>query len=114
MRRRDWVGDWPGVQRWQGVPRPSEPDGNEFDRPDRTKIALVLGIVSLLIGPLGLIAWLVGADCLKAIEQGRMDPTGESNARVGRLLGIIALCMFTVKVSVLTVLFTVFFDLPQL
>lgn len=114
MRRRRRVDPWPVVQRWQGLPRPSDHDGGDFDRPDRTKVALVLGIVSLLFGPLGLVAWVVGADCLKAIEEGRMDPTGESNARVGRLLGIVALCMFTVKVSVLTVLFTVFFDLPQI
>lgn len=113
MRRRAWADDWPAVQRWQGVPQPNnESEGNEYDRSDRTRVALVLGIVSLLIGPLGLVAWLVGADCLKAIQEGRMDPAGESNARVGRLLGIIALCMFAVKVTTATILFTFFFDLP--
>lgn len=111
MRRRAWVDDWP-VVRWQGTARPSDFDGSEYQRTDRTKVALVLGIVSLLIGPLGLIAWLVGADCLKAIEAGEMDPAGESNARVGRLLGIIAVCMFTVKVTTLTILFTFVFDWP--
>ncbi len=112
MRRRSWADDWPRVQRWQGTPRPSEFDGNDYDRPDRTKMALVLGIVSLLFGPLGLVAWMVGTDCLKAIEQGRMDPAGESNARVGRLLGIIALCMFAFKMTVAIILFTFFFEWP--
>jgi hypothetical protein len=106
------VDDWPMIQRWQGAGRLTDFDGSEYPRTDRTRVALALGIVSLLIGPLGLIAWLVGADCLKAIEAGEMDPAGESNARVGRLLGIIALCMFTVKVTTLTILFAFVLDWP--
>jgi hypothetical protein len=104
--------DWPIVRRFHGSPRPSEFDGNEFDRADRTRVALILGIVSLLVGPLGVFAWMVGADCLRAIRDGKMDPAGESLARAGRLLGIIALGMFAVKVTTLIVLFTFVFDWP--
>lgn len=104
--------DWPIVRRFHGTGRPAEFDGGDFDRADTTRIAFLLGIVSLIIGPIGIFAWLVSADCLRAIQAGRMDPAGESLARVGRLLGIIALCMFAVKVTTLTVLFTLVFDWP--
>ncbi|MBL8866727.1 MAG: hypothetical protein JNK93_14300, partial [Planctomycetia bacterium] len=43
---------------------------------------------------------------------GKMDPAGESLARAGRLLGIIALCMFAVKVTTLAALFTFVFEWP--
>jgi hypothetical protein len=104
--------DWPAVRHFHGSHRPAEFDGNDFDRADRTRFALALGIVSLLIGPLGIFAWLVGADCLKAIRDGKMDPSGESLARAGRLLGIIALGMFAVKVTTLAALFTFVFEWP--
>jgi hypothetical protein len=32
-----------------------------------------------------------------------MDPAGEAAAKAGRLLGVIALCMFAVKVAALTI-----------
>ena len=112
MRRRMPRDEWPIVLRFHGSARPADFDGNDYDRADRTRVALVLGIVSLLFGPLGIFAWMVGADCLRAIRAGKMDPAGESLARVGRLLGIIALCMFAVKVTTLTVLFTFVFEWP--
>lgn len=110
--RRHPPDEWPVVRRFHGSPRPADFDGNEFDRADRTRVALVLGIVSLLVGPLGIFAWMVGADCLRAIRDGKMDPSGESLARAGRLLGIIALCMFTVKATTLAVLFAFVLDWP--
>ncbi len=85
-----------------------DPDGHgENDTPDRARWVLALGIVALLIGPLGVFAWMAGNACLKAINDGRMDPTCESNAKAGRLLGMIALCLFAFKVTVVlpTVLF---------
>lgn len=112
MRNRRTQHDWPIVRRFHGSARPADFDGNEYDRADHTRLALALGIVSLLIGPLGLFAWMVGADCLKAIRDGQMDPAGESLARLGRLLGIVALCMFAVKVTTLAALFTFVWEWP--
>lgn len=96
---------WPVA--WQ-FRAPTQPDPNDElgegrpDEPgDRARWVLLLGIFGLLIGPLGIFAWLAGNACLKAIAEGRMDPTCESNARAGRLLGLIAIGMFTFKVTVI-------------
>ena len=75
------------VRHWQPAGRPAESDPPEFDRPDRSRVALTLGVVSLLFAPLGVIAWAFASSCLRAIDEGRMDPAGESNARAGRVLG---------------------------
>ena len=68
-------------------------------------MALALGIVSLLFAPLGVIAWAFASSCLREIADGRMDPAGESNARAGRVLGIIATCLFVFKVTVFVPLY---------
>ena len=87
------------VRHWQPAGRPAESDPPEFDRPDRSRVALTLGVVSLLFAPLGVIAWAFASSCLRAIDEGRMDPAGESNARAGRVLGIVATCLFVFKVT---------------
>lgn len=94
---------WPTAWHFYVPDPPDEPgaDAHEADPPDRARWVLALGIVSLLIGPLGIYAWMAGNSCIQAIAEGRMDPTCESNARAGRLLGVIALCMCTIKVTVL-------------
>lgn len=86
---------------WQATTRPWEPDPPESDRPDRGRVALALGVVSLIFAPLGVVAWAFASSCLRAIEEGRMDPAGESNARAGRVLGIIATCLFLFKLAAL-------------
>lgn len=94
---------WPAVSYFQAPSKPLEPEGHgsDGDSPDRARWVLALGVVSLLIGPLGVFAWMAGNACLAAIAEGRLDPTCESNAKAGRLLGIIALGLFTFKVTVL-------------
>lgn len=107
MSRRYLVDEYV-MQRWQGSGQLPLPEGNDYRHPDRTRLALALGIISLIVGPCGLIAFLVGNHCLKSIAAGSMDPSGESNARLGRLFGIIALGMFTFKVTVGVFLMLVF------
>ena len=84
---------------WQPPARPDPPDGP--DPPDRSRLVLAIGLVSLLLAPLGVVAWVAGNAYLRAIAAGRMDPAGEANARAGRMLGIIATCLFAVKTAVL-------------
>lgn len=100
---------WPGIFHFHSPAKQFEPEGsgNDGESPDRARWVLALGIVSLLIGPLGVFAWMAGNACLHAIAEGRLDPTCESNARAGRLLGMIALCLFAFKVTVLAPLFLV-------
>src|SRR5436190_2126616 len=95
--------DWPVVWHFYSPDHTSDPSGDHCgdDVPDRARWVLALGIVSLVFGPLGLFAWMAGNSCLSAIAEGRLDPTCESNAKAGRLLGLVAMCMFTFKVTVL-------------
>jgi hypothetical protein len=96
---------WSVTRYWQPAGRPADFDPPESDRPDRSHMALALGIVSLIFAPLGVIAWAFASSCLRAIDEGRMDPAGESNARAGRVLGIIATCLFVFKVTAFVPLF---------
>jgi hypothetical protein len=54
---------------------------------------LVLGILSIVLPPVGLvlgpIAWILGQQDMAEIESGRMDPDGESSTSAGRICGII-------------------------
>jgi hypothetical protein len=66
--------------------------------PHRGVTILVLGILSLacpgLIGPIcGVFAWIMGTNDLNEIHAGRMDREGESLTKLGRLLGIIGICV---------------------
>ena len=108
--------DWPTVWHFYSPAKLPESEGssNENDPPDRARWVLALGIVSLVVGPLGVFAWMAGNAVLSAIADGRTDPTCESNARAGRLLGLVAICMFTFKVTVLLPLAVVFWhDIPM-
>src|SRR5262245_58946758 len=95
--------EWPSIWSFHAGSRSFdfENHSGDSDAPDRARWVLTLGIVSLLISPLGIYAWMAGNACLKAISDGRMDPTCESNARAGRILGLVAIGMFAFKVTVL-------------
>jgi hypothetical protein len=60
-------------------------------KPHRGTVVLVLGILSLVICGiiLGPIAWIMGNSDLKEMREGRMDPSGESNTKAGRMCGMI-------------------------
>jgi hypothetical protein len=98
MLTMDWT-----APRFFRPPQAPLADGPGDEIPaDRALWVLALGIVSLLIGPLGIIAWMAGNSCLRAIDDGRMDPICESNAKAGRLLGLIAITLFACKFSALS------------
>ena len=53
-------------------------------------ILAIVGVCSIVFGPM---AWIMGNNDLKEIRAGRMDPEGEGNTNVGRILGMIATCL---------------------
>lgn len=59
--------------------------------PHRAQLILILGIISIafihLAGPF---AWWMGAVDLRKMREGRMDRRGESETRIGYVLGIIS------------------------
>jgi hypothetical protein len=70
---------------------------NNFE-PHRGGLIMALGLIALVGGMsfcmvpavVGPIAWIMGSYDLRAIQDGRMDPEGESMTRAGRVCGIVA------------------------
>jgi hypothetical protein len=79
------------------MPRYDDDDDEYEDRrrsrkePHRAQLILILGIISIafihLAGPF---AWWMGAVDLRKMREGRMDRRGESETRIGYVLGIIS------------------------
>lgn len=66
------------------TPPPQYPESSE------ATTALVLGILGIIVcGILGPFAWNIGSRELRAIEEGRRDPTNRGTANAGRILGIV-------------------------
>jgi hypothetical protein len=63
---------------------------------------LVLGILSLVCcQPLGIAAWVMGNNELRAIDEGRRPPENRGTANAGRICGIVALALSAVLVLLL-------------
>jgi predicted Zn finger-like uncharacterized protein len=89
--------------------RPRRDDDDYDDRPRRRRryqqehrgqLILVLGILSFFFAwpVLGIIAWILGANDLKEMRAGRMDPSGESQTNTGRICGMISTLLGAVGV----------------
>jgi len=70
-------------------------------KPHRATTVLVLGILSIVTCfPLGIVAWLMGNNDLREMNNGLMDPSGRDSTSAGRICGIIG--------TVLTILMLLF------
>ena len=77
-------------------------------QPHRGAVILVLGILSLTACvPLGIAAWALGNQDLRAMEQGRMDPAGRDLTHAGRICGIVGTVLFALAIvwTAVTLLF---------
>jgi hypothetical protein len=73
---------------------------------------LVFGILSLVLGCLvglvfGILAWTMGNKDLQEIRAGRMDPEGESNTNIGRILGMVATILHSLGVVACCIYFVI-------
>jgi hypothetical protein len=67
---------------------------------------LILGILSLVICmPLGILAWILGSDDLKAMDAGKMDPGGRSSTEVGKVCGMISTILTAIILSICAIMF---------
>jgi hypothetical protein len=56
----------------------------------RGTLILVFGILGIVFCfPLGIAAWIMGRQDLKAMDAGSMDPSGRGNTNAGRICGMI-------------------------
>jgi hypothetical protein len=62
-----------------------------YTRPHRGGLILALGVISLVVcAPLGIAAWVMGSNDLKAMRRGEIDATGQGITQAGQICGIIA------------------------
>jgi hypothetical protein len=74
-------------------------------KPHRGTLILVLGILGLIVcGPLGIAAWVMGANDLKEMDAGTMDPSGRGMTQGGKICGMIA-CILMILGLVVGILF---------
>jgi hypothetical protein len=75
-------------------------------KPHRGTLILVLGILGLVVcGPAGIAAWVMGANDLKEMEAGTMDPSGRGTTQAGKICGMIACILMIIVVVIFGLLF---------
>jgi hypothetical protein len=62
---------------------------------------LILGILSLVCcAPLGIAAWIMGNNELRAIDEGRRPPENRGTANAGRICGIIGAAFLVIGIII--------------
>jgi hypothetical protein len=71
--------------------RPRRRERRDYELEHRGGLILALGIIGLVTcPPVGVAAWVMGNNDMKAMESGQMDPEGKQLTQVGKILGIVA------------------------
>ena len=75
-------------------------------RPHRGSTVLVYGILGLVLCQiLGIAAWRMGTDDLRAMEFGQMDPSGRDLTNAGRICGMVATVILIFQLAVMLIVF---------
>jgi hypothetical protein len=75
------------------------PAQSPYPEPSQATTILVLGILSIVCcGLLGIAAWIMGNNELKAIDEGRRPPENRGNANAGRICGIVGVALSAVGI----------------
>jgi predicted Zn finger-like uncharacterized protein len=82
-----------------------------YQQDHRGTLILTLGILSFFFAwpILGIIAWVMGANDLKEMRAGRMDPEGESPTNTGRICGMISTLLGAVVMVGCCSIYLIFF-----
>lgn len=76
-------------------------DRPHYEEPHRGGLMLALGIISIVVCPVvGIAAWVMASNDMRAIEEGRMDPEGKQFTQVGKILGIVGTILFAIQMLV--------------
>lgn len=88
-------------------PPPPPPQNQSGSASTNAIIALVLGILSFLMCPviLGIAAWIMGKNELKAIDNNQSPEAGRVIAKIGMWLGIINIILTIIGVIIFGMLF---------
>jgi hypothetical protein len=87
----------------------SEPVMSQM-QPHRGTMVLVLGILGIVLCQiLGIVAWVMGKNDLKAMDAGQMDPEGRGMTQAGKILGLVSMILLAIGIviSIIWVIFAV-------
>ena len=89
----------------QMPPPPIEPRPGPALAPHRGVLILVFGILSWLVCVIfGIVAWVMANSDLRAMQEGRMDPTGEGLTKAGKIIGMISVILNIVAIPIMLML----------
>ncbi len=91
----------------QMPPPPIEPAPGAAMAPHHGVLILVFGILSWLVCVIfGIVAWIMANSDLRAMQEGRMDPTGEGLTKAGKIVGMInvILSIICIPIAILIML----------
>jgi hypothetical protein len=86
---------------------PEVTEDNFYEEEHRGQLILILGIASIILqfctafGVFAVVPWLMGSSDLAKMDAGTMDPAGRRDTRTGRMLGVIAFCIFCFQMVIL-------------
>lgn len=70
------------------------PTASPYPEQSQATTILILGILSIVCcGLLGIAAWIMGNNEIKAIDEGRRPPENRGTANAGRVCGIIGVAL---------------------
>ncbi len=89
----------------QMPPPPIEPGPGQEMAPHHGVLILVFGILSWLVCFIfGIVAWVMANSDLRAMQEGRMDPTGEGLTKAGKIIGMISVILNIVAIPIMLML----------
>ncbi len=89
----------------QMPPPPIEPGPGVAMAPHHGVLILVFGILSWLVCFIfGIVAWVMANSDLRAMQEGRMDPTGEGLTKAGKIVGMISVILSLVAIPIMLIL----------
>ena len=90
------------------MPPPTPPGPVQNMRPHRGVMILVFGIIGIVLCVVfGIVAWVMGNSDLRAMREGRMDPTGEGLTKAGKICGIVGVVLNLVIAAFYIVFFVI-------
>ena len=89
----------------QMPPPPIEHDPGYMPVPHHGVLILVFGILSWVVCFIfGIVAWIMANSDLRAMQEGRMDPTGEGLTKAGKIVGMISVILNLVAIPIMLML----------
>ena len=89
----------------QMPPPPIEHDPGYMPVPHHGVLILVFGILSWVVCFIfGIVAWIMANSDLRAMQEGRMDPTGEGLTKAGKIVGMINVILNLIAIPIMLML----------